>query len=162
MKPVIIWDIDGPLNPYLSSTASSNPHFIRWGSSEWNTGWFNVVEHREWINELLSLPVDMVWGSNWQDDCVYISILFNFPEETPWIPLTISKTDDTWKLDSIKQYVDTYHKTSPVIWLDDEIGPRGDKWAETRGDVLLIKCDPRTGWTLEEKQKMLEFLNKYI
>lgn len=161
MKPVIIWDIDGPLNPFLSPKVAYNPNFIHWGS-DWNTGWFDVVDHREWIRELLKLPVDMLWGSNWQEDCARIGMLFDFPEDTPWVPLTIPRVDDTWKLDSVKQYVDANHKTAPVIWLDDEIGPRGERWAEERGDVLLVKCDPRTGWTFEEKEQMLVFLNKYL
>lgn len=148
------------MNPYLSSTVSADPNYVWWGG-DWNHGWFDVVNHRQWILELLERDVDMVWVSNWQEDLLRVNFLFDFPDEMGYIPLAHS-TEDAWKLDSIISYVDERHSNAPIIWLDDEIGERGFEGARERPDTLLVKVDPVVGWSESERNDIHKFLDLYI
>lgn len=156
--PVIIWDIDGPLNPFLSPNLHETK-YLHWGG-QWNTGHFNIVEHPVWMEWFVKAGVQMVWGSNWGEDCLLVNQLFHLPE-MDYIRLTPS-SHRSWKLPSVSLFLEDTHPTAPVIWVDDELYPDAAQWAEKRGDTLLVPCDPRTGWVEREFNIMQQFCNQYL
>lgn len=150
---VVLWDIDGPLNPYL---AVWDDRMIVHGT-DYNQGRF-LPHHGEWMREYTLNPaVMMVWASNWLEDTVSVSELFNLPE-FPYILLGPDSSHATWKLPSVDAYLKQYHPNEPVIWLDDELEEDAYEWAAKRGNTLLVKVDPRVGWIEPQHYEMLKFV----
>lgn len=156
-----IWDIDGPLNPYLMSGIHTDGRYYPWGT-RWNSGWFNLVEHPGWMQSFVDAGVTMRWGSYWLDETVIVSEFLGL-EEFPFIRLRKPQgnSDCTWKLPSIQAFLDEHHHGEPAFWLDDELESDAYAWAEERGNTLLVKVDPKQGWVAEEYELMMRFVEKF-
>mgnify|MGYP001265277274 CR=1 FL=1 len=148
---VILWDIDGPLNPYL---AGWDDRMVVHGT-DYNQGRF-LPHHGSWMEEYLNLGVTMVWASNWLEDTIAVTELFQLPD-FPYIPLEPDGTHATWKLPSVEAYLNRYYPNEPVIWLDDELEEDAYRWATNRGRMMLVKVDPKAGWTEQQHNQMLQF-----
>lgn len=154
---VVFVDIDGPLNPFLSFTAADDESFVYCGG-EWNKGLFNVVDHKQWLHNIIELGAQLVWVSNWGDETVVISELFELPI-LPWVEFKGSQVSNgSWKLPFVKEYIDAHFNNSSVIWLDDQLEEDAFMWADERGNTLLVKPDPAVGWTLEQYNSMITFI----
>ena len=62
----------------------------------------------------------------------------------PVIEFTHGAEHKTWKIADIDEYLGD----RSAAWLDDELGPDVDTWAETRqGRTLLVRVDGTVGLT---------------
>ena len=155
---IIIWDIDGVLNPYLANDLAERNFFHI--SKNWMTVDIDLQDHAAWMRDLESKST-MVWGSSWEDDSNLIADYFWLTKHLDYIKFrgVTHGEDITWKLPSVIKFVDTVKE--PIIWLDDEFKQDAYDWAEKRGNTKLIYCDPAVGWTFEQYQQILEFIEEH-
>jgi len=155
----ILWDIDGPLNPQFATDLVERKFLhVNEGYASWN---IDVINHGQWMRHLEKLTT-MVWCSAWLNDSNVLATYYMLENHMDFVDLYDSIEPGTnpdegmWKLPAVKEYL---HKSvEPIIWLDDEFTPDAFQWAENRGNTLLILCDPAIGWTYEQYQQMLEFI----
>jgi len=153
MKPLLLIDIDGPLNPYAALSRREVPqgyqrHLMR------PTGWtvgpaLPVLLSPDHGDELLSLTdrYELVWASTWKNEAnEWIAPRLGLPP-LPYIDwpdmhgLTGSGT--YWKTRHVVDYADG----RPFAWVDDEISERDRAWAAAHhpGRALLRRIDPWVG-----------------
>lgn len=142
---LILVDIDGPLNPFLSPTLHED------GFTHFSIGWaswaLNIHTHGQWLKELNESNT-IVWCSNWMEESNKVSELFFLPD-FDFINFSSPITTPTWKLPDVDKYV-SEHPADHIFWLDDELKEDAHQWAAIRGNVTLIPCDPSTGWVEED------------
>ncbi|MEU9202736.1 HAD domain-containing protein [Streptomyces sp. NPDC048332] len=154
MKPMLLIDIDGPLNPYAALSRRRRPdgytrHLMR------PTGWTEgaalpVLLNPEHGGELLALAAryDLVWATTWKDEAnEWIGPRLGLPA-LPYIDWPdmhgAAPAGTYWKT----QYVVAYAAGRPFAWVDDEITDRDRAWVAEQGaggESLLLRIDPRAG-----------------
>ncbi|MFH8517208.1 hypothetical protein ACH4CE_19365 [Streptomyces gelaticus] len=153
MKPLLLIDIDGPLNPYEALAQPRPPdgyakHLTR------PTGWdygppLPVLLNPEHGRALLTLAdrYELVWATTWKDEAnVWIGPRLGLPPlpYIDWPSMHGSAPDGTyWKT----QYVVEYAAGRPFAWVDDEIAEQDQEWVLGQGatEALLRRIDPGTG-----------------
>ncbi|MER6501979.1 hypothetical protein ABT218_21950 [Streptomyces sp. NPDC001455] len=152
MKPLLLVDIDGPLNPYAALMNRRVPdgytrHWMR------PTGWefgppLPVLLNPEHGRALLGLAgrYELVWATTWMDEAnVWIGPRLGLPPlpYVDWPSLPVAAPEDTyWKT----PYIVAYAAGRPFAWIDDEIADRDREWVHRQGAAaLLLWIDPRTG-----------------
>lgn len=154
---IILWDIDGVLNPFMASGLSHKGYFhVSEGWISWD---IDLVNHAEWMREL-STKSEMVWCSAWEEESNIISFYFGLDETLDYIPLSqkhMGISGVTWKLDSVKKWLTD--RDDLVIWLDDEFEQDAYAWANERGKTKLIACDPAVGFTEEQYEEILVLIS---
>ncbi|MEU1349891.1 HAD domain-containing protein [Streptomyces sp. NPDC005776] len=154
MKPLLLIDIDGPLNPYAALTRRRAPrgytrHRMR------PTGWTEgpalpVLLNPEHGGELLALAgrYELIWATTWKDEAnEWIGPRLGLPAlpYIDWPQMHGSPPDGTyWKT----RYIVEYAAGRPFAWIDDEITERDRAWVAEHGagrESLLLPIDPRVG-----------------
>ncbi|MEV6652149.1 HAD domain-containing protein [Streptomyces sp. NPDC051219] len=153
MKPLLLIDVDGPLNPY-AAPATRRPagyatHRMR------PTGW-ETRPLRVWLNpehgaELrgLARQYELVWATTWKAEAnEWIGPHLGLPE-LPYIdwPEMHGKAPRgiLWKT----QYVLEYAAGRPFAWFDDEITSMDREWVDRHhlAAALLLHVHPGIGLT---------------
>ncbi|MFJ8647962.1 HAD domain-containing protein [Streptomyces sp. NPDC093546] len=151
-KPLLLIDVDGPLNPYAAQ-AQRRPegyttHRMR------PTGWTEGKPLRVWLDpghgeELLGLAEDyeLVWATTWKGEANdWIGPHLGLPE-LPYIdwPQMHGKAPrgTFWKT----QYILEYAAGRPFAWVDDDITAYDREYVEREhlAAALLLHVDPRIG-----------------
>ena len=153
MKPLLLIDVDGPLNPYLALSRRTAPEGYRkhrMRPSGWTEGpALPVLLNPEHGGELLALAdrYELAWATTWMAEAnEWISPHLGLPE-LPYIdwPSLPGGTPDGvfWKT----RHVVEYAAGRPFAWIDDEITERDRTWvaAHHAGRSLLLRIDPWTG-----------------
>ena len=139
-KPVLLLDVDGVLCPYFTDEPID-------GYEQHDVGpvsvWINR-EHGVWLQGLAE-AYELVWATTWEHDAPEVlGPVLGLPE-MPVIEFTHGAANKTWKIAD----VDAFIGDRPAAWLDDELGPDADAWADQRsGRTLLVRVDATVG--LEE------------
>ncbi|MFD7089388.1 hypothetical protein ACFV94_16530 [Streptomyces sp. NPDC059896] len=165
-KPLLLIDVDGPLNPYLALTAERAPEGY---ARHWTrpSGWpedqpLPVLLNPEHGVELLALAdrYELVWATTWEDDAnAWIGPVLGLPElpyvewsgpEPRGVPL-----GTFWKT----PYVLEYAAGRPFAWVDDEITSYDRAWTDQRhlAAALLLRIDPGTGLTRPDFDTLAEW-----
>jgi hypothetical protein len=156
-RPLLLIDIDGPLNPYAAKTTRRPDGYTthRMLPASWVARQANPSRAkplRVWLNHqhgamLQALPYDLVWCTTWQAEAnEWIAPHLGLPE-LPHVPF-----EELWA----KRHDGTYFKTwevvrwaqgRPFAWVDDEIGAADREYAADihEGPALLHHVDPRLG-----------------
>lgn len=155
MKPLLLLDVDGPLNPY-AARAHRRPegyttHRMR------PTGWREAESAkplRVWLHpghgaELRALAdaYELVWATTWKDEANdWIGPPLGLPRLPfiDWPSLHGRAPRGTfWKT----QYVLEYAGGRPFAWIDDDIGPMDREYVELHhpAHALLLRIDERVG-----------------
>lgn len=154
MKPLLLIDIDGPLNPYGGKPERRpdgyTTHRMR------PCGWPHDKPLRVWLNhghgtELLALAgwYELVWATTWKGEAnELVGPHLGLPE-LPFIDWPVmhgaSPRGTFWKT----QYVLDYAAGRPFAWIDDEITELDRDWVGRHhfADALLLRVDHRIGLT---------------
>ncbi|MFD9372240.1 HAD domain-containing protein [Streptomyces sp. NPDC060020] len=160
MKPLLLIDVDGPLNPYAAK-AHRRPegyttHRMR------PTGWREAESAkplRVWLNpahgeELLALAdaYELVWATTWKDEANdWIGPHLGLPR-LPFIDWPSmhgrAPRGTFWKT----QYVLAYAGGRPFAWIDDDITAMDREYVEQHhpAHALLLRIDERIGLVRED------------
>ena len=150
MKPFLLIDVDGPLNPYAAK-ATRRPdgyetHRMTPG------GWDSRRMLRVWLNPnhgrlLLDLPFELIWATTWMGEAnEWIGPNIGLPE-LPFIdfPNLFGRTEDGtyWKTHDIVEWADG----RSFAWIDDEIKTADREYVTKhhKGDSFLHYVDPSKG-----------------
>ncbi|WP_327366341.1 hypothetical protein [Streptomyces sp. NBC_01217] len=153
MKPLLLIDIDGPLNPYVALADRRIPHGYarhRMRPVGWDYGpALPVLLNPDHGRALLALAgrYELVWATTWKDEAnVWIGPHLGLPPlpYIDWPAMHGGAPQGTyWKT----QYVVEYAAGRPFAWIDDEITEQDRAWISGQGtaETLLLWIDPRTG-----------------
>lgn len=148
-RPVLLLDVDGPLNPCHARPevrpAGYRPHRAE---PVWACG----ASVEVWLDEahgerLRALPFDLVWATTWQD-CAnrWIGPVLGLPP-LPFVALpgpAVWRPDDT----SPKTWaIVSWAAGRPFAWVDDDIGEADRAYvaAQHPGPALLHRVHPGRG-----------------
>ncbi|MFF2728757.1 hypothetical protein ACFVS9_12765 [Streptomyces sp. NPDC058008] len=155
MKPLLLIDIDGPLNPYAALARPTAPegytlHRMR------PTGWKEGVALPVLLStghgqELRALArrYELVWATTWMDEAnEWVGPRIGLPPlpYIDWPAVPVVPADGTyWKTRPVVDYADG----RPFAWIDDEISGLDTAWvaAHHPGRALLRRIDPWVGLT---------------
>ncbi|MFD7861082.1 hypothetical protein [Streptomyces sp. NPDC059783] len=154
MKPLLLIDVDGPLNPYAALDRRVPPegftrHLTR--PTGWTSGRPLPVlldpRHGEELRALGS-RYELVWATTWKGEAnEWIGPRLGLPELPfiDWPEMHGSAPAGTyWKT----RYVVEYAAGRPFAWVDDEITDHDRAWVTEHGGgvaALLRWTDPRVG-----------------
>ncbi len=126
MRPLLLLDVDGPLNPYAAPWFRERrppPGYemryltLRTGHSYW-------VALNPWHGERLrglAARYDLAWASTWQQEANrLIAPVLGLPGDLPVVPLAVPRLPLPvwgWKTDQVAAWAGS----RPFVWLDDEI-----------------------------------------
>ena len=144
MKPLLLLDVDGVLNPLGVSDAP--------GFTTQRVGGMRVLlstTHGRWLRELADV-FDLTWATSWERDADLIAERIGLPVGLPAITFT-GQTEWTVKLPDVMEYVG--HRA--LAWVDDQLGPEVHAWAISRpAPTLLIETDSRVGLTEAQVERL--------
>ncbi|MEU8677655.1 hypothetical protein [Streptomyces sp. NPDC048560] len=165
MRPVLLIDVDGPLNPYAAKPSRRpegyETHRLvtpRWAAAERD----RLIEHglpngrvkplRVWLNPLHgpaldALPFELVWATTWEEEANdFVAPVLGLPE-LPFISWASTRTTPQggvfWKTPEIVAWA----RGRAFAWVDDEITDSDRAWVRAHhdGPALLHRIDPRRG-----------------
>ncbi|MFE0581247.1 hypothetical protein [Streptomyces sp. NPDC058874] len=160
MKPLLLIDVDGPLNPYAARAqrrpAGYSTHRMR------PTGWSEKERAkplRVWLNhghgpELIALAkaYELVWATTWKDEANdWIGPLLGLPR-LPFVDWPVmhgrAPAGTFWKT----QYILEYAGERPFAWIDDDITAMDREWVDRHhpARTLLMRIDEQIGLARED------------
>ncbi|MEU5303061.1 hypothetical protein ACH4YO_30280 [Streptomyces noursei] len=170
MRPVLLVDVDGPLNPYAAKPQRRpdgyRTHRLltpRWEAAQrrrltdWGLTDGRIKPLRVWLNPhhgpgLLALPFDLVWATTWEQEANdFIAPALGLPT-LPFVPWRSPRPEPAggvfWKTPEIVAWA----RGCAFAWVDDEITDADRAWVAEhhRGPALLRRIDPRVGLTAED------------
>ncbi|MEZ0095250.1 hypothetical protein [Streptacidiphilus sp. EB129] len=164
-RPLLLVDVDGPLNPYAAKPHQRpqgyETHRLmtpRWEAAERARlnayGLPNKAPKplRVWLNPehgpaLTALPFELVWATTWEDEANgYVAPVLGLPHLPVIVwpsPRPQPEGDVFWKTPAIMDWV----SGRPFAWLDDEITDADVDWVAEHhgGAALLRRIDPSRG-----------------
>ena len=177
MRPLLLVDVDGPLNPYAAKPhrrpAGYGTHRLmtpRWAAAERR----RLIDEglpdkpprrlRVWLNPahgaaLAALPFDLVWATTWEEEAnAFVAPLLGLPP-LPFIawpdPRPRPEGGVFWKTPEIVAWAER----RPFAWVDDQITDADRAWARAHhhGPALLHRIDPRIGLTDEDFARLADW-----
>ncbi|MEU1126781.1 hypothetical protein ABZ371_25195 [Streptomyces sp. NPDC005899] len=158
MKPLLLLDVDGPLNPYAALSLRRVPRGYREHAMR-PTGWtagpaLPVLLNPEHGDELLTLTdrYELAWASTWMGEAnEWIGPHLGLPPlpYVDWPAVPALPGDGTyWKT----RHVVAYAAGRAFAWVDDEITDLDRAWVAEHhpGRALLRRVDPRIGLAHED------------
>lgn len=152
MKPLLLLDVDGPLNPFAAKATRRPDGYETHRPTP--AGWSKPI--RVWLNPehgpmLLRITnvVDLTWATTWTDQAnVAIGPMIGLPR-LPVIQVKQPSWGDRgkhiWKLDAVKEYVGN----RSFAWFDDDFTKADLEWAAKRTadgfPTLFVPIDPAIG-----------------
>ncbi|GGR59911.1 hypothetical protein GCM10010236_10830 [Streptomyces eurythermus] len=170
MRPVLLVDVDGPLNPYAAKPhrrpEGYQTHRLltpRWEAAErrrlteWGLPNKPVKPLRVWLNPdhgpaLDALPFDLVWATTWEEEAnTFVAPVLGLPE-LPFIAWPSPRPEPGdgvfWKTPEVVAWA----KGRVFAWIDDEITEADRTWVKEHhdGPALLHRVDPRCGLAIDD------------
>jgi hypothetical protein len=168
VRPLLLVDVDGPLNPYAADQNRRPAGYQTfrllppgWVSEERRRLEMLGVDARRvkplrvWLNPshgqaLAELAYDLVWATAWEQDAnEFIAPLLGLPE-LPFIPWSTRLKEGVvnWKTHQIVAWVNG----RAFAWIDDEITDADRAWVgeNHHGPSFLLRIDPGTGLVSED------------
>jgi hypothetical protein len=143
MRPLLLLDFDGPLNPHrgVSTPAGYERHEIVEGERSW------VVRLNPWhgaeLNALADV-FDLVWATSWEHGA---NRLLGPRLGLPPLPVIVWPERVPVRRGSWKTpYVEDWVGDRPFVWVDDEVGVDDQEFFGA-GHQLVLGVDARTGMT---------------
>ena len=148
MKPLLLIDVDGVLNPMARPT----PDFRRYRctiGAEVYTVHLNPRHGRRLLDLALMTGSELVWATTWEQHAnEWIAPRIGLPT-LPVIPMNPdvpSEYGEMFKTPNVAAYVGR----RPFVWFDDQVWAEDEEYLRVHqglDDFLLIHVDPREGLT---------------
>lgn len=155
MKPLLLIDVDGVLNPYKAHRCPEG--FVEHEYYDEDGSSYDIrlnPEHAAWLAELAEV-FELVWATTWEHKAnEFIAPNLSLPQ-LPVIEFDQGATgyNRTWKLVTIVEYIGD----RPAAWIDDELFRDAKLWAQDRGDTLLVSPNPGIGMDRSHVEKLLRW-----
>jgi hypothetical protein len=126
-RPLLLIDVDGPLNPYEAKPTRRPAHYETYRfllrgcrPTKPYRVWLRP-DHGTWLLDLAQW-FELVWCTAWQDEAdKHIAPILGLPP-LPWIAFPGSLTGEWihhgWKYPGVAKYA----KDRPLAWVDDDFG----------------------------------------
>lgn len=174
VKPLLLIDVDGPLNafggPFAGREAPNGYAVHRLRDQSWTDEQGPARTQgglRVWLNPahgpmLLALAdrLELAWCTAWRESAnEFIAPVIGLPE-LPVVPLPEgwqTLTGTHWKLPGVEQYA----AGRALAWFDDEFKPADFEWAEKRtadgSSTLLVHISPDHGIRQQDVDAVAEW-----
>lgn len=158
-RPLLLLDVDGPLNPYGARFLRHRGYVTRrlhpsgWsarqrpGSRRLRRG-LRVRLHPGHGSRLLALPYELAWATTWMHEAnEMIAPVIGLPGDLPVIEFTDLFAKDPEGLYWKTRRVVAWAAGRPFVWVDDMITDLDVAHVDARhdGPALLLRIDPRKG-----------------
>lgn len=149
MKPLVVIDVDGPLNPWAAKTKPANyrPFDIKVGWWRKLRVWLDP-EHGGQLRQLAEeTGAELAWATTWGHRAnVEIGPRLGLPQ----LKVIEFHDEHGWKYPAVARYA--YER--PLVWFDDDFGLHRDRnrdFVHKRRHLTtaLVHVDPATGITAE-------------
>lgn len=166
MPPLLLLDIDGPLNPFRAAWSKESvpaPGYDFYDLTPDGGVTYRVAlnqDHGQEICLLAEQGYELVWASTWLEDAnSLVSPLLGLPTDLPVIPLarpSIPWGKRSWKAPQVAEWVGD----RPFAWFDDEINRATRDWLAKAGLAkhLAHRVEPHIGLTDEDFERLQTFL----
>lgn len=171
-RPLLLCDIDGPLNPDRYTVRRQLPplpehyttHKIRSGGLADVKGATGRTVYLSSVHatalQTLRTRFTLIWATTWQEEANrHISPLLGLPTDIPVIEWPLHVLDNpqpvdgngSWKTPYIAQWLDDYARGLPWAWFDDDLTAADtawfERWYETHPPAphLLLSIPSREG-----------------
>lgn len=165
-KPVVLLDVDGPLNPF-GAKATRRPegyltHRYDWGVQKYSK------PLRVWLNPLHgplldALGAEIVWATAWEyeaNNWIAPKIGLGEKDVIDWIDWDLKNPEHLHpKTKRIAEWMNENRPGQPYIWIDDEPTGRDLTYLteNCNSEVKILRIDPKFG-LIEADFLYLEFL----
>lgn len=147
MRPLLLLDFDGPLNPHRADGIP--PGYERHEITEGAKTWCVLLNQQHGVElNALAETFDLVWATSWEHGANrLLSPLLGLPNDLPTIlwPARTPVRRGSWKTPYVAEWVGD----RPFVWIDDEVGP-DDQLAFAEPLQLVHRADAGTGLTAED------------
>ncbi|GGY23821.1 HAD domain-containing protein [Streptomyces tanashiensis] len=163
-KPLLLIDVDGPLNPYAAQRERRPEGYATHRMSP--TAWTGTKPLRVWLDpdhgdELIALAeaYELVWATTWKGEAnEWIGPRLGLPELPfiDWPTMHGAAPRGTfWKT----QYILEYAAGRPFAWVDDDITSYDHEYGEQKhlAAALLLRVDERIGLTRPDFDALAEW-----
>jgi hypothetical protein len=162
-KPIMLLDVDGPLNPYAAKATKRPEGYTvhRMTPMGWEDNPLHVWLDHSMGAKLKSLGYQIIWATTWAKEAnEWISPHVGLPTDlecVEWGPHGVEF--DTpgirklyWKTPQIAVWMQEHYPDRPYIWVDDEAFKRDEKYLESKSDQKLkvFTIDPSKGITEDD------------
>ncbi|MEV0910309.1 HAD domain-containing protein [Streptomyces hokutonensis] len=158
-RPLLLLDVDGPLNPYGARFLRHRGYVTH---RLWPTNWsaqqqpdsrrlrrgLRVRLHPGHGARILALPYEPAWATTWKHQAnELIAPAVGLPADLPVIEFVQLFTKDPDGLYWKTRQIVTWAAGRPFAWVDDLITDLDVRHVEAHhdGSALLLKVDPRRG-----------------
>lgn len=140
MRPLLMLDVDGVLNPFAVRPGTIPPGFARHTILGYPV--LLTPRHGEWLRPMLQ-RFELVWATTWEHDANrLIAPIVGLPEDARVVRFGSIERIGDWKIDAVAALAGD----RPLAWIDDELGSDADRWAHARPfPTLLLRSDPGVG-----------------
>jgi hypothetical protein len=120
MRPLLLLDFDGPLNPHRADGVP--PGYERHELTEGSKTWRVLLNQQHGVElNALAETFDLVWATSWEHGANrLLAPLLGLPNDLPVIlwPSRTPVRRGSWKT----PYVASWVGDRPFVWVDDEVG----------------------------------------
>ncbi|MEU6152712.1 HAD domain-containing protein [Actinosynnema sp. NPDC047251] len=153
MRPLLLLDVDGPLNPWAAKTPPDGYVEHRWRLSRWRRrtqhAWLNAAHGTALLDLAAHLDADLAWATSWEHRAnTTVGPALGLPD-LPVIGLRAYEGRPVWKYAAVGRFA----AGRPLAWFDDDFdlyrSAREAFLARRREITALIAVDPATGLRVE-------------
>lgn len=156
MRPLLLIDVDGVLNPSMSNSEAKRRGFMTrhaHDSHGWRYRLFLHNDHGRWLKAMTD-QFELVWATTWEHTAnVAIGPKIGLPE------LPVVEFDFVQDQDSKVPGIVRFTQGRPFVWLDDDATDYDRELLEQNPKGLLIDIDHRVGLTPEHLEAARSWAN---
>jgi hypothetical protein len=148
MRPLLLLDVDGVLNPFPDTPEGFDEHAFFPGEAE-PVRLARV--HGDWLRELGDV-YEIAWATGWGEHANrLLAPHFGLPKY-PVVVVPSTRFEPADKVPAVAAYA----AERPVAWVDDIVTPEARAWEATRtAPTLLLEVDPAVGLVRTQVDELL-------